>query len=85
MDMATACGAEVVEVIEVVATDTTGALAIYRQWLIDPDGVEVVNPWIKPSRKRLLFRAEAKLRGSLNAMRFKAARPALRVVDRCAS
>ena len=74
---ATAWGSAVIEIVEVVKSRTAGELAIYRRWLVDPEGNEV--RFMK--RKKLLFRAEPRLRGSMNQMDFKIDRRSmLRVV-----
>jgi hypothetical protein len=79
--LVTARGLELVEIVETVPTETVGALALYRQWLIDPEGREIDSPWFGPRRRTLLYRPEVRLRGSLNQMGFmRDQRPALRVV-----
>jgi hypothetical protein len=58
-------GREFVEVVELVPTKTAGKVALYRQWIVDPDGVEVDVPWVS-KRSKLHMRAEPVLRGTLN-------------------
>ena len=41
----TANGLEVIEVLEAVNTATFGDIVFYRQWLVDPDGNEVMVSW----------------------------------------
>jgi hypothetical protein len=79
-ESAPAHGREVIEIVEVVETETVGLLALYRQWLIDPDGHAVDSAWVKPRRKDLLFRAEVTLRGTMSRMGFKREGASLRVV-----
>jgi hypothetical protein len=72
-------GKEFVEVVEVVHTDAVGKLALYRQWVEDPDGTEVTVQWAK-KRKQIAFRVEHRLRGTLATMGFELEGPALRSI-----
>jgi hypothetical protein len=58
-------GREFIEVIEIVASGTLGKIAIYRQWIIDPDGGDCTAPWA-PRRSKMLLRRESTLRSTLN-------------------
>ena len=59
-------GLEVIEVIEIVETRTRGKLALYRQWMVDPDGAEMESPSWVPRRSKVRMRFESVLRGTLN-------------------
>jgi hypothetical protein len=61
-------GTEFIEIID-IAHGATGALAVYRQWIVDPDGDEVTVRWA-PKREEKRMRYERNLRSSLAAMHF---------------
>jgi hypothetical protein len=63
----TAAGQEIVEVIEVVNTGTLGEIVFYRQWIEDPDGVEVDLEW-SPHRDVLEYKTVANLRAAVRTM-----------------
>jgi hypothetical protein len=58
-------GQERIEVVEIAETRALGLVAVYRQWVTNPDGDDVALPWT-PTRSKLLLRAESRLRGTLN-------------------
>jgi hypothetical protein len=58
-------GEEFIEIIEIVETRTSGKLALYRQWMVDPDGTEVALSWV-PKRSKVHMRIEHVLRAVLN-------------------
>lgn len=70
----TASGQDMVQIVEIVPTVSMGVLALYRRWLIGPDGDEVAVPWRKP-RSKLQMMHEPSLRGTLNRSRFRAVAP----------
>lgn len=77
-------GAEHIEIVEIVSTRTFGMLAFYRQWVTDPDGVEVALDWV-PKRREIRDREQQTLRRSLAAKGFtlaeaKRERPVLKVI-----
>jgi hypothetical protein len=62
----TSTGREFIEVVEIAATTTVGPIAVYRQWMVGPDGVEVIDlSWVR-KRSKVQMRAEHVLRGILN-------------------
>jgi hypothetical protein len=62
----TSTGREFIEVVEITTTTTVGPLAVYRQWMVDPDGVEITDlSWVR-KRSKVQMRAEHVLRGVLN-------------------
>jgi hypothetical protein len=63
--IAVAEGREFIEVVEIVASGTLGKIAIYRQWITDPDGGDCTAPWA-PRRSKMLLRRESTLRSTLN-------------------
>jgi hypothetical protein len=69
---ATGSGIEVVEVVEVVETNTLGKVAMFRQWVTDPDGAECRADLV-PRRAEVGMRSEYSMRQSLGAMHFKVA------------
>jgi hypothetical protein len=66
-DGATAQGIEIIEVAEVVETETFGPLAIYRHWVIDPDG-QPYKSQFAPDAAKTNFRSEKNLRRDLKKM-----------------
>ena len=63
-------GLEIIEVLEIVRTDTLGDVAIYRHWIEDPDGAEIDLEWI-PKREVVEFRPTANLTAALRTMGMK--------------
>jgi hypothetical protein len=68
---ATAWGIEYIQVEEVVSTATSGELAIYRHWIVDPDRAEVVGNAQYPQAKKdeTIVRALPSLRSALSTMK----------------
>jgi hypothetical protein len=63
----TGYGTEYITIDEIVETDTLGAIAIYRQWVVDPDGADVGNHWT-PRRDQCAFRPLASLLAAIRTM-----------------
>jgi hypothetical protein len=59
-------GQEFIEIIEIVETRTRGQLALYRQWIIDPNGDEVMSRSWVPRRSQLRKQFVSTLKGTLN-------------------
>jgi hypothetical protein len=62
-------GHEFIELVEFVESNALRKIAIYQQWITDPDGAECTAPWA-PKCSKLLLRAESRLRGTLNSGRY---------------
>jgi hypothetical protein len=62
----TSTGQEFIEVVEIIPAATVGQIAVYRQWMVDPDGIEITDlSWVR-KRSKVQMRAEHALRGVLN-------------------
>jgi hypothetical protein len=69
---ARAKGWHMLEIDEIVRTQTCGYVVIYREWLIDPDGKEVRSAWEwVPNRNHVLLRTETGFAISLSQRQFK--------------
>jgi hypothetical protein len=64
---ATAQGLEIIEIIEVVQTETIGALAIFHHQVIDPDG-RIHEDCFAPDARKTNFRNEKILCQNLKRM-----------------
>jgi hypothetical protein len=60
-------GREFIEVIEIVESRTLGKLAIYRTWLVAPDGEVSKHPWSATKA----VRPESRLRQKINVGNFR--------------
>jgi hypothetical protein len=56
-------------VVELVPSETLKLIAVYRRWLIDPQGNEIDTYWAS-KRRTLRVQVESRLRGTLNAGAF---------------
>jgi hypothetical protein len=68
---ATASGTECIQVQEIVSTRTAGDVAIYRHWIVDPDGAEVrgTSTFPQPQRSELQLRTARSLLAGLRTMK----------------
>lgn len=65
---AIAHGAEFLYIEEIVDTATVGPVALYRQWVVDPDGA-IYESDGTPRRKELCFRATKDLLTEIGVMK----------------
>ena len=67
----TGYGLEIIEVLEIVRTETLGDVAVCQHWIEDPDGAEILNlEWI-PKREDIEFRAVDSIAAALRTMGMK--------------
>jgi hypothetical protein len=67
-DNIAAYGTEYIVIDEIVHTTVVGDVAIYRQWVVDPDGADVENQWT-PRRDQCAFRPLASLLAAIRTMK----------------
>ena len=62
-------GIEFIEVVELVESSALKLIAVYRRWVIDPQGNEINSYWAS-KRRTLRVQVESRLRGTLNSGAF---------------